>query len=276
MTINILFFISLFLLKTDVINCTHQARQISTSKAKARLFAQCMQRRSNNHTLRLPKDLVPEVINYMDSDARIWFEAFQDPLERMREFNASTWDQLYQQCDGSNHKIAQRMNTYQTIQFDPSFDKIISICTRHAPDDNINTHRKLWTQIKSLNISHLKKLRSLESLDLSWSLDGGKVPDFNGWTDKLIIIDLGSNNLRGPVTFTGFPPNLYSISLQSCKLSGSLVITQGFPYSMQYIDIRNNPDLVWNPPKNAVSSREEFREKPFGNDTMRIHLHHFY
>ena len=189
----------------------------------------------------LPQDLSETIVSFIDnrSDAQIWFESFEDPNDRIILFNATTWNEVYDECQGSNQQIADRVNrkNYFKVEFDESSHKILDICIGGGMIHGFNPPR-----FKSLNLKHLKSLRSLQRLTLRAYQDifdpiARIVPDFNGWSDELETIDLCSSELSkfAPVSFTGFPKKLSLIDLSYNDLQGKIVLPKG--------DIPNNLEI---------------------------------
>ena len=140
----------------------------------------------------LPQDVLERSVAFIDhrSDAQIWFEAFKDPNERMRLFNATTWDQLYHQCQGLNKNIEDRLNKlYDPIVFHKSqIKKINTYYYVIGPGSVIGSYY-------SLDLSDLKQLRSLKELSVHsrflgyyHTLPGYKF--FNDWSDDLEKVTL--------------------------------------------------------------------------------------
>ena len=104
---------------------------ISASRMEDGFKVERMLRLINQRQKLLPQELLETTVSFIDtrSDAQIWFESFKDPKERMLLFNTSTWHQLYQQCQGSDYQIAQRLNNtiYFKFKFDNSSKKILEI-----------------------------------------------------------------------------------------------------------------------------------------------------
>ena len=185
----------------------------STTKDNA-IIENRMLRLINQRQEILPQDLLEMTASFIAnrSDAQIWFESFEDPNERMLLFNTSTWHQLYQQCQGSDYQIAERLNNtiYFKFKFDKSSKKILEI------NRGYTEFRPPRLSLKSLNLNDLKQLRSLQILNLERVLADGQdklVPDFKGWSDDLESINLNENGLIRPISFTRFPKKLKYISL---------------------------------------------------------------
>ena len=166
---------------------------MTASTMKDGLNNEKMSRLINQRQKLLPQELLETTVSFIDtrSDAQIWFEAFKDPNERMRMFNATTWDQLYHQCQGSHEKIKDRLNPpdidYAEIGFDESLQKIQTIYPEKP-----HSHFYKWNLFKSLNINDLKQLRSLKIVSLYGLSVNQTVPDLNGWSDELRYIQLSN------------------------------------------------------------------------------------
>ena len=195
----------------------------------------------NQRQRRIPKDLLGRVSPFLyRSDAQIWFESFKDTKERMMLFNATTWYQLYDECQGLHHQIAQRLNYNGfAIEFDESFRKILKVL-------NMNKYRRVSLDqypFNSLDLNDLNQLQSLTHLGLGNVLSGNQtVPDLNEWSDHLEYIDLSGNGLISSVSFTGFPKRLWGINLSNNNLNGDIYLPPVISNDVEII-VYNNPSI---------------------------------
>lgn len=216
----------------------------------------------------LPQDVLETSVSFIDTrcDAQIWFESFKDPNERLTLFNATTWDQLYVECQGSNENIKHRVKIPSVFYI--GFDEFES-----SEKIKVVNQQNSLNVIESFDLNDLKQLRSLHFLHLnSLSIRDQTVPDFNGWSDELRRVDLYNCNFIGSISFTGFPKKLQSINLSNNpQLNGDITLPQG-DIATDIVELRfdNNPNFNINTQNEAIFARIKYHGTPHYNIGIKV------